>query len=298
MSVMDIFVSISELRRKNRGAYGSPFSGVGMEFYPLGVPVDHSGLVLHETGYLPRNDWWMFRNVFSPFWRLMYNFKRGHRVLFEGREYPVEPGHIMLIPDHRLFHCQGRLPVPTLWMAFNCARVLNPAHAAPILLPPHPAEKELLRLLVQDFTRATAPGHREPIFHHSLALLHIVLNRPELHWATRLEPAGFLRAVRHVEDHHAEPLRVSNLARQAGMTSRGLAKAFQRHRGLSPARYLAQIRIREAAHLLANTAATLEEIAERTGFPNRYHFSRVFKKITGEPPAHFRKAHTGRVTSG
>ena len=42
-------MSDSALRLRNRGAYSSPFSGVGVDFFPLGVPPDHSGFVFHAA---------------------------------------------------------------------------------------------------------------------------------------------------------------------------------------------------------------------------------------------------------
>jgi AraC family transcriptional regulator of arabinose operon len=61
---------------------------------------------------------------------------------------------------------------------------------------------------------------------------------------------------------------------------------------VSPSRFLSQVRVREAARLLANTDYSLDEIAEQTGFPDRYYMSRVFKRILEDSPAHFRKRHS------
>ena len=55
------------------------------------VSPDHSGLVLHEAGFLPHNDWWDFPNVLSLFWRLCYNDRKGHKVVFAGREIEWRP---------------------------------------------------------------------------------------------------------------------------------------------------------------------------------------------------------------
>jgi hypothetical protein len=49
-------MSYSALKKRNRGCYTQPFSGVGMEFFPLGVLPDQSGVVLHEAGFLAKND--------------------------------------------------------------------------------------------------------------------------------------------------------------------------------------------------------------------------------------------------
>ncbi|MFW5438262.1 helix-turn-helix domain-containing protein [Paenibacillus apiarius] len=56
----------------------------------------------------------------------------------------------------------------------------------------------------------------------------------------------------------------------------------------SPIQYLTQIRIKEAKELLLASDATLEEIAIRVGYPDKYYFSRIFKKHTGTSPIQFR----------
>ena len=81
----------------NHGAYGSPFSGVGVEFFPLGVLPDHSGLVLHESGYLEENHHWQFVNVLSPFWRLYYDLRPGHKVILPDSETRLGPDVLVLL---------------------------------------------------------------------------------------------------------------------------------------------------------------------------------------------------------
>src|SRR5262245_35269759 len=107
-------------KRVNRGAYSSPFSGVGVEYLPLCVLPDRSGIVLHESGYLKRNSRWRFPNVLSPFWRLYHDLREGHKVIFPDAEYSLGPSCIVLIPPHVLFHCWGDEPVPSIWFSFNC----------------------------------------------------------------------------------------------------------------------------------------------------------------------------------
>ena len=58
---------------------------------------------------------------------------------------------------------------------------------------------------------------------------------------------------------------------------------------MAPAQFIAQVRIREAARLLTSTSLSMEDIAERTGFPNPAYFSRVFKRITGRTPTQSRR---------
>ncbi len=256
----------------------------------MGLPPDQSGVLLHETGYLPRNDWWVFPNTLSPFWRLYFNARPGHKVVFPGAEYELTPKHIMLIPDHQLFHAVGRGPVPHCWMTFQPARRLDARQVIPILLRTTPIERQLLRRLGYLFT-GIGRGDREAILHTSLALLHLLLIRPEVHWQEGTPPEGLRRAIRRMETEPAEPLKMADLARTAGLCVRGFAKTFKRYQGVTPARFHIQVRVREAASLLANTQSSIEQIAEQTGFPNRHYFSRIFKRVLGDSPARFRRRH-------
>ncbi len=149
----------------------------------------------------------------------------------------------------------------------------------------------MLRRLALSFS-GVGEGDRERVLHTSLALLHDVLIRPEIHWQQQALSESLRRALHRIETEYAKPLRVADLARTAGLCVRGFAKAFKECRGITPGRFLSQVRVREAASLLANTQTSIEEIAEATGFPSRHYLSRIFKRLLGDSPAHFRQRQT------
>ncbi len=53
--------------------------------------------------------------------------------------------------------------------------------------------------------------------------------------------------------------------------------------------YLRRIRVNRARYLLKNTEQLVEEIAFDVGFSDPFHFSRVFRTITGKSPSAWRK---------
>jgi transcriptional regulator GlxA family with amidase domain len=59
---------------------------------------------------------------------------------------------------------------------------------------------------------------------------------------------------------------------------------FKHKVGLSPHRYLMQVRIEKAMELLGSRCYTNAEIASVCGFASIPHFSATFKEITGIPP--------------
>ncbi|MEN6449746.1 MAG: AraC family transcriptional regulator [Thermoguttaceae bacterium] len=282
-------MSDSALRLRNRGAYASPFSGVGVEFFPLGAPPDHSGFVLHEAGYLAANDWWDFPNVVSPFWRLYYNGRRGHKVIFAHGEVELTSERLVVIPDRQLFHCRGLRAVPNIWLAFSVARRLAPQQPIPVVLRPTPTERAMMRDFAKLFDDGR-PQSRDAVFHAAMALLHTALSRPEIEWQQSV-PAAVVETIRYIERHYASPIAIPRLARRIGVCTESLARMFKKHQGETVGRFIAKVRVREAAHLLAHTDARIEEIAGRTGFPNRAYLSRVFRRVTGQPPAQFRRQH-------
>jgi len=276
--------------RINLGAYDQPFSGVGVEFDPLGLKPGRTGITLHETGYLEMNTHWNFPGVFSPFWRLYSNAKRGHLVLFNEQMTELLPGRIVLIPPHSLFHCLGANPVPSFWMSFSFSGVPHPDCKPPLVLETRDTELCLIRD-ISGLVRDTPDAHpTDALYRNSLALLQVTLARPELVWRPPL-PDNLRRVRTYIESHLAEKLPAGALARIAGMSIAGFNRAFRKHLGTSPARHVTEIRVREAARLLLQDTPTIDDIAESIGFPHRAYLSRIFKQVTGHSPAAFRRQH-------
>ena len=75
-----------------------------------------------------------------------------------------------------------------------------------------------------------------------------------------------------------------------GEGSRAFIRLFKRETGQSPLRYLTEVKMEAARRLLEAGSLTIDAISDRLGFQNRFHFSRIFRKIVGEPPAAYRKA--------
>lgn len=270
------------------GAYESPFSGTGVEFYPLSSKPTEAELVLHETGYDPHRPHWNYQRVYSPFWRLYYDLERGHSVVLNERETLLGPDHLMLIPDHQLFHTYGTQPRSKFWLAFSYPRRVVAEHKLPIQLKPSRTEKELIRDLTNLLWPMRATINRPQIYHLSLALLHAVLSRPQIPWQTET-PAELQNVIRHVEEQYASPLYIADLAQLANMSETTFRKQFKAFRHVSPAQFISQVRVREAGHLLSTTSLDLEQIAQRTGFPNAAYLSRMFRRLTGKTPGRSRQ---------
>lgn len=276
-------------RRVNVGAYDRPFSGVGMEFEPLGAPPAETGVTLHEVGFWPQDRDWFFPDVYSPFWRVYHAFRPGHQVRFGTTVTPLAPDRLLVIPNHQRFDCEGDASVPSLWFAFSCCRRADPGQAMPIQIPLNP----ILRAFVAEFPvlfRRRQADRRERIRASGLAFIAYVLAQPQVRWQLQMPPA-MARVVEAITRDPAHGWRNQVLARLAGMGVDGFVRTFRRWMERTPARYVAEVRIREACRHLVQSDAAIDAIAEDLGFPDRYYFTRVFRKLTGLPPACYRRRH-------
>ena len=100
-----------------------------------------------------------------------------------------------------------------------------------------------------------------------------------------------VRMVRdHVEKSFWEPNDLSSLAAVAGVTREHLNATFRRHVGVTPMRFLWDVRRRNAAALVETTSLNLATIAEQCGYKSPFHLSREVKRFTGRSPREIRRA--------
>ena len=280
------------IRKTNAGAYESPVSGVGIVHDPDWTNPPPRGVVIHECGFLEANKHWNFTRVFSPFWRLYFNTEPGHRVIFGNEVVELNRDRIVMIPPHRQFHCRSTRPVPSLWVHFSISRKLSDKSGGALVFQPSAAELALAGDLIEAISEARLREPSDRNFRLAMALVLTVLSRREIAWSPEFPP-HLLKAIRHLEQNLASDLTIESLARAAGIGEARLRADFKKIHGTTPGKYLSEIRVREAAAMLFHTDKSLDEIAETTGFGTRFYMSRVFKKITGESPATYRRKHRG-----
>ena len=94
----------------------------------------------------------------------------------------------------------------------------------------------------------------------------------------------------HMQAHLAGRLDQAVLARVSGLSPSRLQAVFREVTGYPPMDYLRRLRVEAARRLLADDHLSVKEIAAQTGFRDTSHFSKVFRRIDGLSPAHFRAA--------
>jgi transcriptional regulator GlxA family with amidase domain len=93
----------------------------------------------------------------------------------------------------------------------------------------------------------------------------------------------------HIRTHLSEPLRVSALARLAGVSARQLERRFRQFTRLSPTEFIVRARLVEACRLLSETGNPIGSIALDLGFYDQSAFNKLFRKHLGMSPREYRR---------
>lgn len=118
--------------------------------------------------------------------------------------------------------------------------------------------------------------------------LAIVSNRLIVAAAEADLPA-IMKARAFITEHQTEDIRLIDVAHAANMSAFYFCKLFRRATGCTFTTYLARLRIETVKQMLGENNTRVCEAAYAAGFKSLSQFNRVFRRIAGESPSHFRR---------
>ncbi len=97
------------------------------------------------------------------------------------------------------------------------------------------------------------------------------------------------QVLEYIGDNFTLDISNEDIGKKFGYHPNYLNQLFIHHTGSTLHKYIQNMRITKAIHLLQDTPLPLYEISSLCGFYDYSHFSKCFKGITGVSPKHFRK---------
>jgi AraC-like DNA-binding protein/ligand-binding sensor protein len=118
--------------------------------------------------------------------------------------------------------------------------------------------------------------------------LSLVSNQIVVH-EQNAEPPVITRAKQFIVEHQTEELSLEQVAKSVNTSKFYFCKLFKKATGINFTDYLSRVRTERAKNLLLNPNLRVSEIAYEVGFQSLTHFNRVFKRILGSSPTHYRE---------
>ena len=105
------------------------------------------------------------------------------------------------------------------------------------------------------------------------------------------------QAISIIREEYAFLAGVEELAQMLEVTKPHLIRTFTKATGMSPGKYLVQVKMENACLMLQNRDYSIDMIASMVGYSGANYFCRVFRQHTGESPGEYRARHFAPSTS-
>lgn len=255
-------------------------------------------LHLHYAHFMQTDQSWSGNHFINHYNRIYFVVKGQAELSFNDETLLMEPGYLYLIPPYSLnsHACSGQLEF--YWLHFH-ALVNGDLDLFSIFAQPKKIKVEQPNTVISYFKEIITSVHKESdsatgIIRRNALLSQLMIPFVEQmsKYASGQDPLAYnqlLPILKSIQDKLSEPLKVKDLADQANMTPEHFSRRFKSQFNISPKRYILLKRIDLAKQFLLLSRLSVSQIATKTGFPEVYHFSKVFKQEVGLSPLNYQK---------
>lgn len=216
-----------------------------------------------------------------------------------GRKYEVKAGEIFTFfpGDHIVYYDSPETPWEYIWFRLDGKNV-EEALSVSGSTRKHPhrpvAKPGKLESYLHEISSAYAGGKYHGLFPMTAACncLELISGRD---FDIRSSQAGDKSIsdsfISIIESQMNSAPSINEIAKSMKINRSTLFRAFLREHGISPKRYLENLRLDKASGLLSKTKLSVKEIAEACGFSHPSHFGKVFQEHFSAPPTAWRRKH-------
>ncbi len=237
------------------------------------------------------NIWpWNVQRSVNPFWKFFMPLETGGRIFHNGKSILLEPGKMYIIPRFTEHGTVSDSPFSLFFIHFDLAENILPSDNIWIL----DADSHIRELADKFIRHEKKLEHMQIVTFIASAVVSLaLLQLPEkLFLLQGSRDERILDTVRYIEDNPRKNFDNAELAARIGLNRNSFIRLFRNELDESPQNFIKRKKIEESCRMLFATDMSIDEIAESLGFANRFHFSRIFKKVMNDPPALFRRQAT------
>ncbi len=238
--------------------------------------------------YTKRSEW--------PLYQLIYTHSGKGMLNIRDHFYPLRPGTFCLI-DCRQYHyfyadCPDGWEYSFIHYDGPGARLLFQAATESSVVWDNMHDSPARKIYGQLFKLNEYNGPDFDLRFHKLMtdLLYELIKTnsgtPQDHMRT---PEWLGSTQTYIHEHFNESLTIEELADMAHLSTSQFSHRFKSFIGLAPIQYQYRVRINQALTYLSGSDLPIEQISEMIGFHNMANFYAVFRSMTGETPARYRR---------
>lgn len=227
----------------------------------------------------------------APFWRFYWSFSPGASLICGEKCFELDPQYPVLIPPYFCFGSRSEGPLEQFYIHFSLENFrLQPSLPVTLTSFGAPERAEIKKRFESSESAVTAVWLN---FLICKALMELEARSGELvdDLRTGYDPR-IVMALKLMDEK--KKLTNSEIARRIGMSTDNFIRLFKNEIGITPKSYNNSRRMELAQTLLMDKSLSIDEIAVRCGFADRYQFSKQFTAYYSVSPGRYRK-HISRT---
>jgi AraC family transcriptional regulator len=222
------------------------------------------------------------------------------RLKDETKQLTATVGSFCVLPPGEavITHVKGLADALHIFVPLRMMEAVHgraPPNIAPSCYSTDPdIRRDCLEILVALRRSRSDRRLQERIFHLAQVLVKQSAIPPPTRGSAGLAPAAKRRVTElidaRINSDIAVRLTLGDMAEAARLSADHFARMFRQDTGTTPYLYISRRRLERAMTLLTTPAASVGEVADRTGFCSPSHFVSSFRRHLGVTPASFREA--------
>ena len=205
---------------------------------------------------------------------------------YENYSFTAHPGSLLFLPQGQPYSIKPQGESDCLCINFSCEEMMGiPAFSI------DPTNAGSIQALFEKAI-STWKRYESGYISSCMSCLYAIiaeLQRQLDEMQTGYHGMGQLKkAYIYIHSHYKDPdLRVSFLASECHMSERSFRSKFETVFGVTPTKYINNLRMTYARDLLSSHMVSVSEAALNSGYRDIYYFSRVFKQHYGISPSYY-----------
>lgn len=204
----------------------------------------------------------------------------------DGVTYHVGPGEVFVIPPYleTYYEADAKKPWTYIWIGFTTEMELPDVFSLPVIR--HPGMMKVFEDIraCSDFENGKS-AYLSGCLWHLTALLLESAERSSDYCEKAI-------SIMHAE--YANDIGVAQIASRVGLDRSYFSTIFKNKLGISPVRYLTNLRLQRAAELMSIHGESPSIAALSVGYPDISYFSKAFKQRYGVSPRTYRKQRAAK----
>lgn len=219
---------------------------------------------------------------------------------FNGKTYALKKGQGFMVFPNTICHMKADLHDPWVysWIAFQGTCVdglLEQVHLSKMAPSFSYAPANWFEPWLEQFNDAGELEKNSGLVVHSLLYRLIsdwidMLTAPnQIGYLPKAKDVYVRKAIDYIKMNYYTKVSITELARLIGIDRIYLSALFKEVVNQSPQNYLLHYRMDKACDLMNNQQLSVSDISHSVGYNDPLLFSKMFKKVKGISPSHYRK---------